>query len=192
MTSNVVIPSDEQLAERTRKGEPDCFGELFKRHSKRVYSACYRFFGIPQAAEDATQETFLRAYKNISGFSEGDFSSWLMRIARNVCIDEWRRRRLETSIEEVDPAFTLGAATVDGSYEARMLARRVWHELNDLAADQRRCLVLKIQGFSYEETALQTGLTLKAVKSHIQNGRRMLWRRVSGDIKEERLKAAGV
>jgi RNA polymerase sigma-70 factor (ECF subfamily) len=88
---------DGELAQRAAQaGDNECFAELFARHRKQVYYACRRFFSDSPAAEDATQETFLRAYRNIRGFHEGDFSGWLMRIAKNVCIDEWRRRRPET------------------------------------------------------------------------------------------------
>lgn len=59
------------------------------------------------------------------------------------------------------------------------MAERVWKEIRLLPIEQRKCLELKIAGFSYEETAVRLGLTLNAVKSHIQNGRRMLWRKLA-------------
>ena len=59
---------------------------------------------------------------------------------------------------------------------------RLWREIRVLPTEQRQCLELKVEGFSYEETAARTGLTVNAVKSHLQNGRRMLWRRMKGAL----------
>jgi RNA polymerase sigma-70 factor (ECF subfamily) len=174
---------DEELAHRAGQvGDNECFGELFARYRKKVFFACRGFFSDGQAAEDATQETFLRAYRNIRSFHQGDFSGWLVRIAKNVCIDEWRRTRHETGIDEKDLAEWPSPDRLDAACEARLMAERVWQEMRSLPIEQRQCLELKIEGFSYEETAERTGLTIGAVKSHIQNGRRMLWRRTEGAL----------
>ncbi|MGD0046414.1 MAG: sigma-70 family RNA polymerase sigma factor [Bryobacteraceae bacterium] len=170
---------DEVLAKKVwQAGDNDCFAELFTRHRKRVFYACRGFFSDSQAAEDATQETFLRAYKNIRSFQEGDFSGWLMRIAKNVCIDEWRRRRPETAVDEVDLTDRAATASFDSSFETRQMVERLWQEIRSLPSEQRQCLELKVEGFSYEETAARTGFTVHAVKSHLQNGRRMLWKKL--------------
>ena len=101
-----MIPlPDEELARRAGQArDNESFAELFARYRMKVFYACRGFFSDSQAAEDATQETFLRAYKNIPGFHQGYFSAWLMCIAKNVCIDEWRRSRRETGIDEIDLA----------------------------------------------------------------------------------------
>jgi len=173
MGSETLALPDEQLARHAREG----FAELFVRHRKKVFYACRSFFGDGQAAEDATQESFLRAYRNIGSFTEGDFSAWLMRIAKNVCIDEWRRSRRETGIDEMELARRPSPKPLDSSFEARLMAERVLEQMKLLPPEQRQCLEMKIEGFSYQETATRTGLTIGAVKSHIQNGRRMLWRK---------------
>ena len=185
MTGRAPALPDEEIVRRFREtGDAECFAELFVRHRKKVYFACRGFFSGASAAEDATQETFLRVYRNPHGFQGGDFCSWLMRIARNVCIDEWRRSQAHPEIditqsELVDLADTMA---IDDSFEAREMAERVRREMQSLSPDQRRCLELKIQGYSYEETAARTGLPVEAVKSHLQNGRRLLWRRVEGAL----------
>jgi RNA polymerase sigma-70 factor (ECF subfamily) len=163
-------------------GDNDCFAELFTRHRKRVFYACRGFFSDSPAAEDATQETFLRAYKSIGSFQEGDFSWWLLRIAKNVCIDEWRKSRPEIGIDGLELADRAAPNSLDSSFEKRQLVERLWREIGSLPAEQRRCLELKVEGFSYEETAARTGLTVNAVKSHLQNGRRMLWRKMKGAL----------
>ena len=92
-------PEAELIRSVIVDGDRECFAELFMRHRKNVYYSCRRFFGEQRAAEDATQETFLRAWRDRSAFQGGDFSDWLMRIARNICIDEYRKNRPETSID---------------------------------------------------------------------------------------------
>ena len=87
------VPDEQLVCHFVETHDPGCFAELFVRHRKRIYFACRAFFQYGSAAEDATQETFLRAYRNMHRFQEGNFGAWLMQIARNVCIDEWRRQR---------------------------------------------------------------------------------------------------
>jgi RNA polymerase sigma-70 factor, ECF subfamily len=177
-----TVPLDDQEIVRrfqtTREGA--WFAELFARYRKHVYLACWRFFSESGAAEDATQETFLRAYQHLERFSEGDVRAWLMRIARNVCIDHYRKTRPERTRAEDQYAEPLAAGSVDDDFQMRTTIKRLREELAALPADQRRCLEMKIEGYSYEETSSRLGVSEKAVKSHIQNGRRMLWLKMKG------------
>src|SRR2546425_161100 len=79
-------------------GDPACFLALFERYQRKVYGACLGFFRDRDATEDAVQETFLRAFQNLNSFLSGDFGGWIMRIARNVCIDQWRRQRRDVGL----------------------------------------------------------------------------------------------
>jgi RNA polymerase sigma-70 factor (ECF subfamily) len=183
MAGRALTASDEEIVRRFQEtGDTECFAELFVRNRKKVFFKCRGFFSNGQGAEDATQETFLRAYRNIHSFHGGDFPGWLMRIARNVCIDEWRRSRPEQGIGDAE--FTEAPATLAfaSPFEGQLAVERVWREMRSLSPEQQRCLKLKIEGYSYEETAARTGFSIEAVKSHLQNGRRMLWRRMEGAL----------
>jgi RNA polymerase sigma-70 factor, ECF subfamily len=174
-----LIPDEDVVRRFQETRDPAWFAEIFARYRKKVYFACRRFRSDGGAAEDATQETFLRAYEKMDQFTGGDFAGWLMRIAKNICIDQWRKRRPETEMAEAE----LGENRVEGAgmapaYDLRLSAERVWQEMKSLSPEQRRCLEMKIEGYSYEETAARTGLTIGDVKSHLQNGRRMLWSRI--------------
>jgi RNA polymerase sigma-70 factor (ECF subfamily) len=183
MTGKTPALPDEVLTHNVwEAGDNDSFAELFARHRKNVFYACRGFFSDWQAAEDATQETFLRAFKNIRSFQEGDFSHWLLRIAKNVCIDEWRRRHTETAIDGLELTDHPAGKSFESSFETRQMVERLWQEIRSLPGEQRQCLELKVEGFSYEETAARTGFTVNAVKSHLQNGRRMLWRKMEGAL----------
>jgi len=161
-------------------GDAECFAELYTRHRQKVFYACLRFFPQRSEAEDAAQETFLRAFQNLHRYREGDFEAWLMRIARNVCIDQWRKRRPEAGIEDTELAESRTSRLVDSPTDQDLIADLVYREMATLSPEQQRCLKLKIEGYSYEETAARTGLSIDAVKSHLQNGRRMLWLKLKG------------
>ena len=182
MTSRAESPpllSDEEVVRQFQEtGDSAYFAELFDRHRKRVYLACRAFHSDSGLAEDATQETFLRAYQNVRQFRGGDFSAWLMRIARNICIDQWRKQPLETESEGTEPIGRPLWTAAESSPEEQMAAKRVLQEMKCLPAEQSRCLEMKIEGYSYEETATQMNMSIDAVKSHLQNGRRMLWLKV--------------
>lgn len=179
--------TDEELARRFQQCHDNtCFAEIFMRHRKKVFLACKGFFLDPQKAEDATQETFLRVYEKIRSFQDGDFTAWLMRVARNVCIDQWRKGRMDPVVENTDLAERVAVLNVESSFEIQERVERLWEAMKSLSPEQRTCLELKIEGCTYEETAARTGMATEAVKSHIQNGRRMLWKRLEGVLSESR------
>lgn len=187
MGSRAPTLTDEECVRSFREaGDNKCFAELFERHRKKVFFACQRFFSDTSRAEDATQETFLRAYRRIQTFQGGDFVGWLMRIARNVCIDEWRRSSLDPVTGSSELTETATPTTLDSSFDVRERVERIWQEMNALSPEQRRCLELKIEGCTYEETAARTGFSIEAVKSYLQNGRRMLWKRMEEALSESK------
>jgi RNA polymerase sigma-70 factor (ECF subfamily) len=165
-------------------GDPDRFAELFRRHRRRVFLACYGFFQDTVAAEDCAQETFVRVFENADRFREGDFVGWVLRIARNVCIDHWRRKRPESSLEgqERELPVPTGTSGVGGGVHLTLMQLR--KEIQALPPQQQSCLELKIEGYSYEETAAATGLTAEAVRSHLQNARRTLRLRMKDMLAE--------
>jgi RNA polymerase sigma-70 factor, ECF subfamily len=168
--------SDEELVREFRAhGDQVSFRELFERHRRRVYLACRVFLQEAGSAEDATQETFLRAYQNLDRFVAGNFLGWLMRIAKNICIDHWRRRRNEPDLGGEEMAGLADGECLERSTLMRLTIEQVLVEMSHLPEEQRRCLELKVAGYSYEETATLTGYSTAAVKSHLQNGRRTLW-----------------
>src|SRR5512136_1470348 len=88
---------------RSLQGDQQAFANLVSRYQRQVYNLSYRMLGNPEDAEDAAQEVFLRAYTALPSFELGrKFSSWLLSIASNLCIDILRRRRFAwTSLEDV-------------------------------------------------------------------------------------------
>jgi RNA polymerase sigma-70 factor (ECF subfamily) len=182
-----LTSSDEEIALHFKKtGDNELFSQLFAKHKRKVFFVCRSFFDDRNAAEDATQETFLRAYVNIAQFHGGDFSRWIMRIAKNACIDEWRKRRPVSEFDETTMAGGSTADTFASSFDLCLTVEKVLKEMRLLPPEQQLCLELKIEGYSYEETAVRTGFTVDAVKSHLQNGRRMLWMKVGEAVSQLR------
>jgi RNA polymerase sigma factor (sigma-70 family) len=177
--------TDEELADRYQAtGDPEYFAQIFARHRTRVFCACRRFFGSATLAEDATQETFLRAYQAIHGFQRENLCGWLMRISRNVCIDLWRKRRPEVQEDEANSLERPTPFDLEHLTAVNRAMEQVHEGMKLLSPEQRRCIEMKMDGYSYEETSERTGLPIGAVKSHLQNGRRMLWTRVQGIVSE--------
>jgi RNA polymerase sigma factor, sigma-70 family len=144
----------------------------------------------PQAAEDATQEVFLAAYRNIQRFRGGVFRAWLLRIAANACTDELRRRRRRPQIsldadDSAGSAFDLpdtSSSPEDWALRREMVSY-IQAALMRLPTDQRVAVVLRdVQGLSYEETAEILDVSLGTVKSRLSRGRA----RLRGFLLEER------
>jgi RNA polymerase sigma-70 factor, ECF subfamily len=165
-----------------RSSSVTCFGDLYDRYRRRVYCSCRGFFRDGAAAEDATQDTFIRAFQNIRSFDGGNFGGWLMRIAKNVCIDHWRKRRPEADSDDSEVANIAQDEAIERTLDLHVAVGKLHDAMAALPPEQQACLKLKIEGYSYEETAAQTGLPIEAVKSHLQNGRRMLWSKMEGTL----------
>lgn len=156
------------------------FNVLVASYQRRVYNFCLRMLNSQQLAEDATQETFIAAYRHVRRFKGISFRTWLFRIAANQCYDEMRRRRsrpavsLDARWEEGDRALDVpdrGPAPSE-QMEKTELAAVVQAALLSLPTDQRTAVVLRdLQGFAYEEIAEIMKVSLGTVKSRINRGR---------------------
>src|SRR3954470_15027342 len=98
-----TVTSDEQVVERALTGDAEAFGEIVKRWERRIFALAYGILGREEDARDATQETFINAYRSLKNFrGEAKVSSWLYRIAVNQCISRQRRAKVrsETPLED--------------------------------------------------------------------------------------------
>ena len=179
--------ADAQLVSLAKNGSLDAFNSLVDRHQAHVYGLCRRMLGQPEAAEDATQETFLAAFRGISGFKEGNFQGWLLRIAANQCRDEYRRRGRRiaagtlTPGEQGDDAIDIpdSGETAEGSVLRHELGGNLEQILLELPFEQRQAVVLvDIYDLSYEEAARLLDTSLGTLKSRIHRGRERLRRLV--------------
>lgn len=176
--------SDEQLVLLSKDGDIAAFNSLVERYQRQVFHLCYRLLGQRQAAEDATQETFLSAYRAIATVSGGSVRSWLLRIAANQSKDELRRRGRKDQAGSLDQIFDTFDAPVEVEDHARrpedeLMTREVagalQAALQQLTYEQREAIVLAdVHGYRYDEIASMTGASEGTVKSRIHRGRAKL------------------
>ena len=180
--------TDEDLVARSIGGDQDSFNELIKRWERPIYALAYRQIGREEDARDICQETFLRAYRALSGFrGQAKFSSWLYRIALNLCRD-WLRRERRTPVvqppEDVD-LMDLAAAcepseTIEDRVARRDLSRAVERAMALLPEEQRTAIVLKeYQGLTFQEIADLVGCPLSTVKTRLYQGLTVLRRELA-------------
>lgn len=182
------LDPDLGVLQRVAAGDVESFGVLMQRHEKKLQQLCFRLLGDGEAARDATQEVFLKAYKSAAGFKpQGKVSTWLYRIAVNHCFNRLRRRKLlrflsfgelaKSSEEgdelEVDPADERPDAEVALASRERWQATR--SAIDALPENQRSVLVLaKFEGLSYKEIAQVLEITEGAVESRLVRAMRTL------------------
>src|ERR1041385_1931300 len=138
--------SDEQIVERALMGDADAFGEIVQRWERRIFALSFGMLGREEEARDATQETFLAAFRNLRGFrGEAKVSSWLHRIAVNQCITRQRRSKVrsETALEDEAEknaavfALPLDASPARGAENVER-SRAVRKAVSALPADPRQ------------------------------------------------------
>ena len=169
---------DLELIRRSKEGDLDAFNEIVARYQRQVFNTAARILGSTSYADDATQETFISAYRAIGKFRGVNLAPWLIRIAKNQCYDMIRgmRRRPSDSLEEnlTNPSFV--RAQSSGSAEDETLRGELGSEIQrailSLPEDQRLLVTLiDVQGFSYEEAAEVAGVSKGTVKSRLSRGR---------------------
>jgi RNA polymerase sigma-70 factor (ECF subfamily) len=168
---------------QAQQGSDEAFTRLVEEHQTHVYNLCYRMLGEPEAAEDAAQESFLRAYQNLQRYDQSrPFATWLLSIAAHYCIDRLRRRKLSmfSLDEEKDNGATHEIADpTSPDPEAESVKReerdRLHLLLKGLDATDRAAIILRYwNDYSEVEIAESLNLTVSAVKSRLHRARRAL------------------
>lgn len=163
-----------------RQGDQAAFGELVQLHQNAVYNLAYRILGNRVEAEDAAQETFLRAYANLERYDMArPFRTWLLSITSNFCIDRLRRRRLKwLSIDEpLPPRTVLHSEEIEPEAAAIASERTALIQslLAELSPEHRAAVVLHYwYDYSYQEIAEMLRTTESAIKSRLFRARQTL------------------
>jgi len=161
------------LIKRSLDGNPEAFGELMNRHLSLVYNTAFSITGNRADADDAAQETFIKAYNSLDGFREkSSFRTWLYRIAVNTCYDIIRKNGVRNTVplETVSQREAAKSGEEGGAY-ARGL-------LNCLSPADRAIITLKdIDGFSYKEISKTLKCSLASVRVRLHRARKELIRR---------------
>lgn len=171
------------LIKSAQQGDLDSFNRLVIEYQDMVFNQAYRVMGVAQVAEDATQDAFISAFKNLKSFRGGSLKAWLLRIVTNVCYDELRRQKrrpttplepLNREEEEIESPHWLSdpKESPEEAAERRDLSRAIQYCLNELSPSFRTVVVLvDIQGLDYSEAAQAIGKPLGTVKSRLARAR---------------------
>jgi len=180
--------TDEELVARSIGGDSESFNELVLRWERPIYALAYRTIGREEDARDVCQETFLRAFRALPGFrGQAKFSSWLYRIALNLCRDWIRRERRAPVVqppEDVDVMELADASEPSESIEdlvaRKDLSRAVEKAMALLPDEQRTAIVLKeYHGLTFQEIAELLGCPLSTVKTRLYQGLTVLRRELA-------------
>jgi RNA polymerase sigma-70 factor, ECF subfamily len=175
----LVDLTDEELVTRSVRGDSDSFNQLIRRWEKPIYALAYRTIGCEDDARDVVQETFLRAFRGLSGFKgQAKFSSWLYRIALNLCRDWIRRQRRAPVVLTPDGVDLVelagegeGVERADDRVVRQDLSRAVARAMKVLPEEQRAAIVLKeYHGLTFQEIADLLACPLSTVKTRLYQG----------------------
>lgn len=175
------LENEAALIDAARRGKIEPFNALVRHYQDGVFALAYRIMGERDSADDAAQEAFITAYRNLGGYRGGSFRAWLFRITTNTCYDELRRRkrRPASSFDDLPgadtddgPALPASSPTPEQAAQQSELNRAIEQCIQSLQPDQRLVLILSdIEGLSYQEIADSAGANLGTVKSRLSRAR---------------------
>lgn len=175
--------NEAEAIKAAQNGKLSAFNHLVMLHQGLAYNVAYRIMGDTDAAADATQDAFVKAFKSIEQYKGGSFKSWLMRIVTNTCYDQLRyhKRRPTEALESEEAESEYTPHLIDDAEPPEEVALR--HELGEmlqqainlLPPEQQMVLILSdTEGFSYQEIADITASSLGTVKSRLNRARTKL------------------
>lgn len=171
---------DAQLVQSCLRGDGSAWETLVKRHTRRVYNICYRFTGNSAAAEDLSQEVFLRIFRTIESYrpEHGAFPTWLTSVTRNLLVDHYRRSRRDRLTDSMDDASSQVEAkeapghSPDRLAHAAELSEQLQQALARLSPELREAVILRdLQELDYREIQTVLQVPEGTVKSRINRGR---------------------
>jgi len=192
MTEQPAVMTEAECIKLARKGDQDAFTQIVETYQNPVYNLCYRMLGTPQAAEDAAQESFWRAYKNLHRYDmKRSFATWLLSITAHYCIDQQRRKRLPTmDLNEIiefaakDPAPSSESTIIQGEF-----SDKVQDQLAQLSENDRAVLILRYwHEYSEDEICQALSISKSAVKSRLHRARKHMekqWTETQNNLKIE-------
>jgi RNA polymerase sigma-70 factor (ECF subfamily) len=161
------------------EGHKGAWDMLVNAYSKRIFNMAYQFTGAYEEAEDMTQEIFMKLYNSLEKYDfDKNFSAWLLTLAKNHLIDQYRKTKWEKKSRDEFNEHYLSAEASDRPEEGAIREeskKMIWEGLRKLSSEVRMTVILRdIQGKSYEEIAEIMSLPLGTVKSRVNRGRLQL------------------
>ena len=180
---------EKEFVKRLKSGDEQAFNEMVEHNSKKIYYLCLKMLQNEKDAEDAAQTTFLKAYTNLSKFEEkSSISTWLHRIAVNVCTDILRKKKKTTNnslyvTNQDEEEYTVEIPDETESVEDSVIRKEqkeaLYRAISELKPKQKKFIILRdIENLSYEEIATMLKLNVGTVKSGINRARKALFEKL--------------
>lgn len=168
--------SEINRIERILQGDAQLYGEIISAYKNAVFSLCYRMVYQKQEAEDLSQEIFLKAYRNLGKYNRKmKFSTWILSIARNTCIDYLRKTRAESVPLEEGIKTNEAPISAEEAYLYKEQKQEIEEAIRALPEEYRLLIILyHQQGQSYKEITEMLNLPMSLVKNRLHRGRKML------------------
>lgn len=183
--------SDIELIHQFKKGNKEVFDLLVERYHQKIYNTCYRMLGNSEDAQDITQETFIKLFKNLNSFKEkSSFSTWVFMITTNICRDKLRKRKNNKETESIDEKEYLlndNKISTDTPEEVSILhetGNQIQSEINKLPDKHKEVVILReFEALSYNEISKVLDISLGTVKSRLSRARSSLRKSINNIIK---------
>jgi RNA polymerase sigma-70 factor (ECF subfamily) len=162
-----MLDGEEKIIREAIRGKSSAFGSLYDHYQPMIYRFVFVKVGRREDAEDITHQVFLSAWQNIDGYKPmgHPFSSWLYQIARNQVIDHYRSKRIETSLEKIDPELFVMPATMHFDLTQKLELEKVRMAIAKLKPDYQDVIILRfIEDLPLKEVGISIGKTEGAVK----------------------------
>ena len=179
-TKAVAEINGAELVRAARAGDGAAWEEIVSSFSRRIFNLAYRFTSSPDAAEDLTQDVFIRVYRSLDQYDskQGDLANWLMRLARNLIIDDYRHRQrnpqntMADTVDDHQYHLRSAGSSAHREMERKELASQVQIGIDKLPEDLRTCVILRdIEELTYQEIVDVLKIPEGTVKSRINRGR---------------------
>ena len=189
--------NEEETIASASRGDLQAFNELVLIYQDMAFRHAYSLLGDPAAAEDVTQESFIKAFQAVNRFRGGSFRSWLLKIVTNTSYDMLRHSTRhatqplfpedENGDERESPAWISDpAASVQTTVERNETARELYRKLDELPATFRSVLTLvDLDGMDYEEAARALGVPLGTIKSRLARARLQMQEKLKNKVRVE-------
>lgn len=187
-------PSEADLLEAAQNGDRRAFSRLVRMHQRRVYACAVQMLGDGGDADDAVQETFMRAWRAIARFDgRSQLSTWLYRVCVNVCLNHIRKRKRHDASDIGDPKVpepkadpTQGSTDPGHVLEARQLQGRIAEALDGLSESLRTTVILVlVQGMPQKEAAELLGCSEGTIAWRVHEARRRLRLALAAEAAQE-------
>ena len=171
---------DNELVKQVCMGETQLFRLLIERHQQHIFNLCYRMLQQFEEADDATQDTFLKAYRSLKQFrGDARLKTWLCRIARNECLNRLRHENMASLDQQLTTDYSFQIADSTPSplelIEQRETQSIVHEAINKLPHQYRLVITLfHLNGLSYEEISQVMEIPMGTVKTYIFRARELL------------------